>query len=317
MQDRLLSRFAGLWSGGHVTMRFFADDGAEKGGAVSGPQADASAAAPSDQAPAAFPSIYDSSGKLVDGWQSHFKEEIGDSKYFDTAFKPGRDSIKDLVRHIRELSWAKGRALIPKPDAPDEEWVKVWEAAGKPASPKDYGLTLDDEDKMDPGFVKLVKDVGFLDKLAEKYHKCGVPLKLAGQMANAELSMAMDRYAKHQEAISKAKESVQAGLGKTSWDDAEKNGREALARLYGHSSEKESPEFNELMGMLKDEGLADHPYIVGLLHKLAMRMNPGKILVGGTTPVTVRNTQTGPGVQDQPDFVSAMRPNTLAQVRHG
>lgn len=310
------------------SVRFFADAAAANGGGGAGAVASAAAAAAPVAAPAgggAAPAaesvlskVFDANGVLKENWHEPFKDVIGDSKYFSTAFKPGRDGVKELVQHVKDLSALKGRALIPKADADDAEWGKVWEAAGGiPKTAEDYGLELEEPKDMPwpAGFKEFLDKSGFIKRVSSELAGGKVPMKLAGAIASARLNAVLERYGNIQKGMTEAREKIlNPLLGKVPVDEAIKNGREALARLCEHNDTSPSPLFQGFVDLMQGAGLMDHPMVVGMLHQIATRMNPGKVLVTGTKVSSGANPNTGPGVQPGTDYVSAMAPLTLSQV---
>lgn len=311
-----------------VTMRFFAEGGGT-GGVGGAPGATAGALAAGAPAPASpagaepagsfLSSICDDKGVLKDGWSGPFKEQIGDSKYFDN-FKPGKNTIHDIVKSMTGLTKLAGRALIPAADAPDEEWGKVWEAAGGiPKTAEDYGLTLEEaKDAPFPeGFKELLEKTEYMQRLANKLLAAKTPMRMAGSLASADLAGVLDRYTTAKKAEQQARtELLDPLLGKTPYEEAVKGGRAALARLCDHTDTTPSALFNGFVQLLEGAGLMNHPATVGMLHQIASRMNPGKVLVTGTR-VTAVNPGTGPGVMPQTDYASAMGPLTLQQITGG
>lgn len=309
----------GLWFD-YRTIRFFAESpaapSADGGGSTATPAQPTGGAAA--DAPSFLSQVCDDNGILKDGWSSHFKDQIGDSKYFDVNFKPGKDGVRELVQHIKELSGFKGRPMIPKADAPDEEWNKVWEAAGGiPKTPDGYGLTLEDNpnNPFPAGFKEMVEKSGFMEKIAKEMAAAKIPMRLASAYANARIGPALERYNAANESRTKAhKEILEPVLGKTTVEEASQNARSALATLCGHTKDAPSPVFQSFIDLMTDSGMMEHPVVLAMMHQIATRMNPGKAIVRGTTVTMPSSRNTGPGVAPQVDYASAMCPVTLQQV---
>ena len=304
MRTWLKTMFGPLWSGRTMSMTFFADDAGAGGGAGK-----------TDGAPAAgtgdenfIGNIFDAKGMFKEGWNTHLKDEIGDSKHFDTTFKAGQHGVKDLVKEVRDLLRFKGRALLPKEDADDSEWQKVWETAGIPKKAEDYGLELDGGIE-DPGFKEFLDKSGYLGRIADIFVRGHVPMKLASQLATGIISRVEDDYNAFQKESKDIRDKIEAGWqGKIKWDDAEKDGRAAMARLYGHTDEKPSEEMQGLIKLLESARLANHPLVVDFLHRIHQRMNPARVFTTGS------RGPTGPGVKKEPNYAQVMMPESSRQV---
>ena len=296
--------FGPLWSGRTMNLRFFAED-ADGGDADAG--ADDAGGGGSSEDPF-IAGVFNEDGTFKDGWQDKFQDEIGDSPIF-AKYK----DLRSLVKGAAHSAKLVGRKLVPKDDASDEEWSEVFKAAGIPPKPEDYNLNLDGIEDQD--FAGYLESVGFIDRVQNTLHKSGVPTKLAATIATTMMNNAQDEWSNFQKANAEARSKVEPTLGKTKWDDAVKSGREALAKLYDHSAEQPSDQMQGVIQVLENAKLMDHPYIVGMLHKLHSRMYPGKVLVAGGRPAVTRNT--GPGVVEGPNYAQAMMPIGWKQVNTG
>lgn len=294
-----------MWSGQQLNARHV-DDADATGGASGTPPA--ATAGSTGQTPPATPAgdpfltaIFDSGGKFKEGWRDHFKDEIGDSKYFDSI-----GDIKTLVKSTKGLASLKGRALVPKADASDEEWDKTFQAMGIPEKPEDYGLEI--EGLEDKEYARLLEKNKYTDRLQAIFKDAGIPTRQSAKLATAILKRGQADFSAFKTASQEARSQVESRWGgKVKWDDAVRNGREALARLCEHSETTPSEDMAGFLAALDNAGLTDHPFVVSVLHRLATRQSPGKFVT--------RTGPTGPGVKPSPSFASRMMPQSLKQVQ--
>ncbi len=248
--------------------------------------------------PAFMDSICDSQGNLKEGWTGAFKDDIGDSKYCQN-FK----HVKDVVKSMMSGARLAGRALIPKADDPPEAWDKVWQAAGLPKDGESYGLKLETADK---DLAEMMEKRQMVPRMERILGRADVPTLLAPKILQSSLEETANDLHKFQTESAKIrKEVIEARwAGKTTWDDAVKNGRRAMALLYDHTNEVPSQEMQMLFSLLESVGLTDHPLLVGLMERMHTRMTPGKFVVSAA--------KTGPGFRGTPTYGSVMAPDTHA-----
>lgn len=253
---------------------------------------------PTHTGPSFSERILNPDGTFTKEWRSEFKDEIGDSKYFDSIH-----DFRSLLKSAKGLSTLAGRALIPKADAPAEEWDKVLAAmGGVPKTGADYGLEVDGIE--DESLGSFIKDSGYINRVADICVAAGLPTKLAERVANASFQRLQMEYAAMEEQKKEARTQVEKTWGgRVKWDDAVKRGREALATLCGHTADKPAEDMEGFMTLMDRAGLSDHPFFVSILERMASRMTPGKFVIG--------KQPAGPGQAQRTGF-AAMAPRTYA-----
>jgi hypothetical protein len=317
--DEYRMRFPGTLLRRDFGWRFFADEGGDgdPGGGAGGdgstpaPAADPAPAPASPLAaqpgnlppthpdPSFSERIINPDGTLKKDWKQQFADEIGDSKYFDSF-----NDLRSIIKSAKGLSHLAGRALVPKADAPQEEWDKVLSAmGGVPKSGEDYGFNI--EGLEDEAVQNLVKDTGYVDRVADICAKAGLPTALAERVANASLERLQMEYAGSVKAKDAAREAVEKRWdGKVKWDDAVKKGREALAAICGQTADAPAEDMQGFMDLMDKAGLSDHPYFVSVLERVASRMTPGRFVTG---------QRSTPASQARTGF-AAMAPRTYSEV---
>ena len=261
------------------------------------------AEAPVIRDPSFVEGVLHNDGTFTHNWKEKFKDDIGDSKYFDT-FK----GLPDLVKSAKGLSELKGRALVPKADADPAEWDQVFQAAGVPKTPEEYGLAI--EGMENEGLANYIEKSGYLDRLQNIFLDAEVPLPMSSKLATASLKqLQFEHDTFTQETVTAREEVEERWNGRVKWDDAVKGGREALARLCEHSETSPSPDMAGFLGLLDKAGLSDHPYVVSVLQRMSSRMAPARVIAAANP--------TGPGVKQPLSYARIMAPRTVEQVLGG
>jgi hypothetical protein len=224
-----------------------------------------------------FRSLVTDEGTFVDGWTDKLPEslkaEFGDSKYLGEIKDP-----VSLLKSTHGLSKLKGRALLPGKDAKPEDWHKVMEAMPKPKEGEGYGLDADG--LTDERLKAFNEKTGYLTRLERVLARAGVPSAIAARIAEADAASMADSLRE----IDDDAQAVKARLteafgGEQQYEASRLAGRDALSRLYGDAGKDE---FDDTVAWLEGMGIADHPRVVGLLSRLASRLSPGKIVLGGS-----------------------------------
>jgi hypothetical protein len=225
-----------------------------------------------------FGSLLAEDGNFTENWTDQLpddlKTELGDSKAFANIKNPHQ-----LLKTAIGSSKLAGRALLPGKDAKPDDWQNVLDAMPKPKEGEGYGLNS--EGLTDENLKAFNEKTGYLAKLERVLTRAGVPSAMAARIAEAdaaELSDALREVAEDAEAV-KAKLVEQYG-SEQSYEANRLAGRDALSRLYGELGKEE---FDDTVAWLDGMGIADHPRMVALLSRLASRLSPGKITLGGAT----------------------------------
>lgn len=239
--------------------------------------------------------IVGENGDFVPDWQAKLpddlKAELGDSKAFANI-----KTVLDFFKTSIGSSKLAGRALLPKADAPDEEWDKVWNQMGVPGEKDSYGLTLDGV--TDEQLKAFAEKTGYLGTLEKVLRRAGVPKRLAARIATADAVEKAEQLRAMSEDRTKAHDALAKDLGGIDKVDAARvAGRDALARLYGNDGKEQ---FDDLIARMEAVGMADHPAFVRMTHMLAQRLSPGRIVTGGATTIAPQSKS----------LVAAVLPNT-------
>jgi hypothetical protein len=282
-----------------MSARFFAEEGeGGGGGAVATPAGDAGKFD--------IGTVFNPDGTFAEGWKDHVKDILGDSKYFDSI-----KDAKGLLKSTVGLSKLAGRKLLPKDDAPDEEWDGFFKSLGVPEKPEDYGLEVGGVE--DKAFLDQLTKMDYIGQVQKALHAAGLPTKIAPKMATALLANMQEKYESFNTSAKEIREKlVEPSLGKVKYDDAAKLGRAGLAKVMGHTDEKPNEIMTQWLALMDLARLADHPLTVAILHQYASRMNPARPFVQAAA--AGKNLNTGPGYQRQGGYARAMAPLTSRQV---
>jgi len=222
-------------------------------------------------------------------------EKIGDNKHLAKM-----TSVDQLATEVVELSRFKGKTPIPAPDAPDEEWDNVFKAAGVPGDNEQYGFSLDE--LQNETVKQLAEKSGFVDRMERIMKAAGVPKRLAVKIANASLQESMAGYDAYQQDVTAGRQALVEKWGsEAEVEKRAKAGAEALTRIYGADTEAR----DALMAQLDNAGLKDHPLVTDLLDRLAQKVSPGKIVLGGSRP----------GATQKASPIETLLPNTAKAIR--
>ena len=237
-------------------------------------------------------------GNFVDNWHDQLPEDarkdIGDNEHLKNIKTPVQ-----LATEVVGLSRFKGRALVPKADAADEDWDKVFEASGKPGDDEGYGFSL--EKVEDEGLRTRLEASGYADRLERIMKRAGIPTRIAAKVANASLAEAADDYQAGRQARKELRDKMVTALGgEKQYGKAEIAGRDALARLYGEDKDAHA----EVLTALTAAEMVDHPALVSLLNRINERLTPGTVVTGG------QKIQTQPQSENEQSF-----PNTMADLK--
>ncbi len=210
-------------------------------------------------------------------------------------------NIDQLATEVVELSKLKGRTPVPGADATDDEWDPVFAAAGVPGEKEAYGFSL--EGIQDDGLRALVEKSGFVDRMERIMKEAGVPKRLAVKIANASLNESMAGYDTHQADVGEGRKALIERWGsEAALETKTKGGAEALTRIYGKDTEAR----DALLAQLDNAGLKGHPLVIDLLDRLAQKISPGTIVLGGSTPGTPA-AEAG--------SIESLLPNTAKAIR--
>jgi hypothetical protein len=176
-----------------------ADAGNLLASAASAPQTQAAAPAETNAAPASTPSEFwvKNDGTFSDGWQKNLPEDIRAEKTLQ-SFKD-INSLARTVVHQQKMMGAEKIAL-PGKDAKPEDWNRVWDKLGRPATPDKYDLK--DAPKLPDGapydyegekvFLKDFHDLGITQSQAKgliaRYRE-----RVGGQLQSYEQTQATQR----------------------------------------------------------------------------------------------------------------------------
>lgn len=223
-------------------------------------------------------------------------ETIGDNKHLAKM-----TSLDQMATEIVELSKLKGRSVVPGADASDEEWDSVFAAAGVPADDEAYGFSLE---QVDNAAVRdLAEKSGFVGRMERIMKAAGVPKRMAVKIANASMNESMGGYDVYQADVAAGRQALVEKWGSEA--EVQKRtqaGAEALTRIYGADTDAR----DALLAQLDNAGLKGHPLVTDLMDRLAQKISPGKIVLGGSRP----------GSTSTPDPIETLLPNTAKAIRN-
>jgi len=159
-----------------------------------------------------------------------------------------------------------GRDKIPVPpeNATDEDWNEVFSRLGRPDAPEGYELKPPDG---------LPEQVKVSDELITEYKGVAHKLGFSPKQAQELLSWYLGANGKEIEALDNQRKEFQgqteAALRKE-WGQAYEQKVTVSANTFQHLAGQLGKEKSEqLMNLMEDTGLGDHPLLIGLFAKVA------------------------------------------------
>jgi hypothetical protein len=192
-------------------------------------------------------------------WKAGLPEEIRGEKSLE--------SIKDLPSlaksYIESQKYIGGAVKMPKADAPDEEWQKVYPRLGRPETPDKYELNH----SILPDWVQYDEKMETVFKAMA--HKVGLHPRQAQGLLDGYIEVQAQR-------LNEYTKMTEEGVGKlkTEWGaNFDKNismATRAVKELGG----------DELKSILEETGLGNHPTLIKLFVKLGESMGEDTVVIG-------------------------------------
>ena len=192
-------------------------------------------------------------------WRTSLPEEMRSEKSFE-KFK----GVPDLAKSYVEIQKTMGNAIhMPKPDSKPEEWDTFYSKMGRPESPDKYELKLPESGTVDEGLVKEFRTAA---------HQSGLQPRQAQGL--------LDWFNKTQgDRMTAYTKTMEDGVGKLKgewggkFDEKISVASRAVKELGG----------DELISLLEETGLGNHPTLVKFFAKLGESTMEDKIIVGDTS----------------------------------
>jgi len=192
-------------------------------------------------------------------WRTSLPEEMRSEKSFE-KFK----GVPDLAKSYVEIQKTMGNAIhMPKPDSKPEEWDTFYSKMGRPESPDKYELKLPESGTVDEGLVKEFRTAA---------HQSGLQPRQAQGLLDWFNKTQGDRMT----AYTKTMEDGVNQL-KTEW------GGKIDERISVASRAVKEMGGDELVSLLEETGLGNHPTLVKFFAKLGESTLEDKIIVGDTS----------------------------------
>jgi hypothetical protein len=177
------------------------------------------------------------------------------------------------------------RLALPKPDAPPEEWGRVWEKLGRPESANEYGLS---EFRPPEG---LPWSGEFVSKMAEKLHAHGLSTKQAQGVVKdyAELLAGVHSEVVQKEAElgEQARVALREKHG-AAYDTKLHNAKKAVRALLGESETDGTPGLLDRIKLSDGRLLGDHPDVIELFMAIGEKIGEDPSVPGaGETRTTL------------------------------
>lgn len=181
-----------------------------------------------------------------------------------TKYKTPEDFYKGFT-NLTKMVGAKG-VIIPKEDAPPEEYDKFYNAIGRPEKPDGYRF-----DEIKDLHKNVVWNKETDNGLANLFHQRGLSQKSANLLRNDFLGMINEISKKQEQKEAEAIKIAEVALRKE-WGDKYETNRQNVAKLILKAGGEEA--INAMGG---ENGLGNNPIILKTLAKIASLLSEDQI----------------------------------------
>ena len=176
------------------------------------------------------------------------------------------------------------RLALPKPDAPAEEWGRVWERLGRPEKASEYGLS----DFRPPEGLPWNGEV--MAQMAEKLHAHGLSTKQAQGVVKDYAEMLAGVHSESvqkQQALADAATAALKEKHGAAYDAKMHNAKKAVRALLGES-ETDGPGLLDRIKLEDGRLLGDHPEVIEMFMALGDKLSEdGDVPGAGETRTTL------------------------------
>jgi hypothetical protein len=209
-------------------------------------------------------------------WKASLPEEIRGEASLATIH-----TIESLAKgyvHAQRMVGAE-KVVIPKADAPDEEWAGVFDRLGRPESPDKYEFTKPEEMPEGLGYSEEIEKA-----FREKAHKLGLTAKQAAELYKWRLEADISSYNQiaqdHVQQVEATVAELKKEYGKA-FESSVESGYRAIKKI--------APP--ELMEMVETGGLGNNKAFIKFAINLSKAMGEDGIRSGASTIPTPADAQ--------------------------
>jgi hypothetical protein len=265
-----------LFNGFHAKLDLLGDAGGAGGGSGGGADAGNSGGNNPNAANASAGNASNTSNGV--DWAA-IKASLPDDLKNDTSLSTIKD-VQGLVKGYVHSQKMIGRSSIPIPDAKhatESDWLQVFRKLGAPEKLEDFNFKLPDgvkEDKMDPTFLKSVKEAALQAGVLPWQFE-----KIFGAYHNYTSSQMQQSEASYKEQVATDVNALKTEWGQA-FDTQVKKANVALRELVGDQDR----------ARLIEDGLGSHPVVLKILANASKYfkedtfLGHGEGTLGGMTP---------------------------------
>jgi hypothetical protein len=224
----------------------------------------------------ASPDTGTAGGGAQDGGQvqSWLDQHLAGDEYADLRNSDSLKTVPDvptLAKAFVDTKAMVGRkgVIVPKDDAPPEEWDQFYAALGRPESPEAYDIK---PEGLPENFPYLPELESVYRKLA---HEAGLTPAAAKKIYDGYNQFMLEEYRKGQQTLKAEMEEIQAGLQKE-WGGKYDENLILAKRAMGRVAPPGSPELAAL-----DKAIGESPVLVKFFYNLGKSMSEGDFIAGG------------------------------------
>lgn len=268
--------------------------------APSQPAGNAPAAAPSPAAPGQPPAAdqqkpaAEAAAPAAQSWRDMLPEDLRPrmEKFADVA---------SLAKSYAELeSWRGKSYSVPGADAPDEEWGKVYDRLGRPASADKYDIKMPDGVQVDDGFMKAAK---------EWFHAAGLNQKQAQKVAERFAASTAEQATEAQRTAARTVEQEVDKL-KREWGSGE---FEKNIQIANRAFAQYMPQGAEDLVLADGSKLGNNPAMIRAFAAIGREIGEANLMMGDAGGETLDQVNSKiADLQKRPDYFSA---TVQAEVR--
>jgi hypothetical protein len=191
---------------------------------------------------------------------------------------PDVPTLAKAMVDTKALVGRKG-VILPKEDAPPEEWDQFYAALGRPETPEAYDIKPEG----------LPDDFPYLPELETAYrklaHEAGLTPAAAKKIYDGYNKFMLENYQQGQQVLKSQVEEMEAGLQKE-WGGKYGDNLALARKAMGRVAPPGSPELAAL-----DKAIGESPVLVKFFYNLGKSMSEGEFIAGGGTQTTALETR--------------------------
>lgn len=192
--------------------------------------------------------------------------------------EPSLLTIQDVPKLAQ--AWVDTKALVgrkgvivPKDNAPPEEWERFYQDLGRPPSPDNYGIVRPESWPQEVPFEE-----GLVTEFKSWAHQAGLTNRQAKVIYDAYVQANLNLVQQQQEQLKAGQAQVQTEL-KTKWG----GNYEANLAIARQACQKFAPAGSPAMTAL-DRAIGDDPGLIELFYHIGQAMGEAPLRTAGATP---------------------------------